>query len=140
MFIARIAAMVARPRLTAAQSTGQPRKICWLSAGIRSNKWELQTAFVNGLQDLGYAIGRWINEAQAAASEFGLTVLPVEARTSEALQGALATGGSGGEAILTLGDPFTSNRQAQLLRIAAQYRLPAMHQLRGFVDAGGLAS
>src|SRR4030095_8605396 len=40
------------------QQTETIRKIGWLSSGTRSNKSDLQTAFLRGLQELGYEVGR----------------------------------------------------------------------------------
>jgi putative ABC transport system substrate-binding protein len=83
----------------------------------------------------------WIESAQTAARALGLAILPVEARSPEELERAFATAvASGADALLTLADPFTSSRQAQILALAARHRLPAIHVLREFVEAGGLAS
>jgi putative tryptophan/tyrosine transport system substrate-binding protein len=83
----------------------------------------------------------WIESAQTAARALGLAILPVQARSPEELERAFAAAvASGADALLTLADPFTSNRQAQILALAARHRLPAIHVLREFVEAGGLAS
>jgi putative tryptophan/tyrosine transport system substrate-binding protein len=249
--------LVLAPLAGEGQQTGTIRKIGWLSSGTRSNKSDLQTAFLKGLQELGYEVGRdviieprdaegrtdrlptlaselvrlgvdvivttegvpttraaknatssipivmteagdpvqsglvaslarpggnvtglsvggdlpekrlqllkemspaisrvaviynptfpatlqWINDAKAAARALGLTILPMEARTSEDLDKAFALIiKSGGDSLLTLGDPFTSNRQSQVLALTAKHHLTAMHMLREFVDAGGLVS
>jgi putative ABC transport system substrate-binding protein len=244
------------PRTATAQA-GKIRKIGWLSSGTRSNKLDLQRAFLEGLQELGHGVGRdviieqrdadgrterlpslaaelvrlsvdvivttegvpatraaknatrsipivmteagdpvqtglvaslarpggnvtglsvggdlpekrlqllremlpqisrvavlynpafpatllWLKGAQATAPALSLTVLPMEARTAEELEKAFARIiKSGGDALLTFGDPFTSNRQSQVLALTAKHRLAAMHMLSEFVNAGGLVS
>jgi putative tryptophan/tyrosine transport system substrate-binding protein len=87
------------------------------------------------------ATRQWIKDAQAVASTLAVKILPIEARTPEELDKAFASlMKSGGDSLLTLGDPFTSNRQSQILSLTAKYRLASMHQLREFVEAGGLVS
>jgi putative ABC transport system substrate-binding protein len=84
---------------------------------------------------------QWIKDAQAAALSLGLKVLPLDASTPQELEKTFAIFiKSAGDSLLTLGDPFTSNRQSQILALTAKYRLPAIHQLREFVHAGGLVS
>jgi putative ABC transport system substrate-binding protein len=46
--------------------------------------------------------------------------------------------GEGAEALITLGDPLTVSYRIQIVDLAAKSRLPAMYDLREFVDAGGL--
>jgi putative tryptophan/tyrosine transport system substrate-binding protein len=257
-FIAAVTGgLLAAPLAAEAQQTGKIWKIGWLSSGTRSNKRDLQSAFLEGLQQLGHDVGRnviieqrdadgrierlpllaaelvrisvdvivttegvpatraaknatrsipivmaeagdpvqtglvaslarpggnvtglsvggdlpekrlqllremlptvsrvavfynpafpatllWLKGAQATAPALSLTVLPMEARTSEELEKAFAMIiESGGDALLTLGDPFTSNRQSQVLALTAKHRLAAIHMLSEFVNAGGLVS
>ena len=251
------AALLAVPLAAAAQPAGKIRKIGWLSSGTRSNKLDLQRAFLAGLQELGHDVVRdviieqrdadgrierlpsfaaelvalsvdvivttegvpatsaaknatrsipivmteagdpvqtgivaslarpggnvtglsvggdlpekrlqllremlptisrvavlynpafpatllWLKGARATAPALSLTVLPMEARTSDELDKAFAMIiTSDGDALLTLGDPFTSNRQSQVLALTAKHRLAAIHMLGEFVNAGGLAS
>jgi hypothetical protein len=46
--------LILAPLAVEAQQTGTIRRIGWLSNGVRSNESDLQTAFVKGLQNLGY--------------------------------------------------------------------------------------
>jgi putative ABC transport system substrate-binding protein len=65
----------------------------------------------------------------------------MDVRTADELDKAFAMMiKSGGDSLLTFGDPFTSNRQSQNLNLTAKHRLPAVHFLREFVDAGGLVA
>src|SRR4030095_14586435 len=50
--------LFAAPLAGEGQQTGTIRKIGWLSSGTRSNKSDLQTAFLKGLQEPGYEVGR----------------------------------------------------------------------------------
>jgi len=40
----------------------------------------------------------------------------------------------------TLVGPLTSDHRRRIVELAAQYRLPAMYEVRGFVESGGLMS
>ena len=81
----------------------------------------------------------FMKEAQAAAPALRMTILPMEVRTSDELDKAFANMlKSGGDSLLTFGDPFTSNQQTRILRLTAKHRLPAIHVLHEFVPAGGL--
>jgi len=42
------------------------------------------------------------------------------------------------DALITLGDPLTVSYRIRIVDLAAKSRLPAMYDLREFVDAGGL--
>ena len=57
-----------------------------------------------------------MKEAQAAGPALGLTILPMEVRASDALEGKLAIMTSfHADALFTFGDPFTSMHQRRLL-------------------------
>jgi putative ABC transport system substrate-binding protein len=45
---------------------------------------------------------------------------------------------SGGDSLLLMGDPFTSNQRPRILDLIAKHRLPAISQTREFVEGGGL--
>src|SRR4029078_1062867 len=67
------------------------------------------------------ATRQWIKDAQAVASTLAVKILAIEARTPEELDKAFASlMKSGGDSLLTLGDPFTSNRQSQILSLTAK--------------------
>ena len=84
---------------------------------------------------------QFVKDAQTAAAALHLTILPMDVRTADELDKAFAMMiKSGGDSLLTFGDPFTSNRQSQNLNLTAKHRLPAVHFLREFVDAGGLVA
>jgi putative tryptophan/tyrosine transport system substrate-binding protein len=68
-----------------------------------------------------------------------VTILPMEARTREELDSAFARMiKSGGDSLLLMGDPFTSNQRPRILGLIAKHRLPAISQTQEFVEGGGL--
>jgi putative tryptophan/tyrosine transport system substrate-binding protein len=84
---------------------------------------------------------RAVENAGGAARRLGLRLTGVEVRTGEQLAGAFATvtrerlG-----AILSLSDPMTFFHRTRLAELAMKHRLPSMHGVRGYADAGGLMS
>jgi putative ABC transport system substrate-binding protein len=51
-----------------------------------------------------------------------------------------ALGGKPGIGMITLPDPFTFAHRAELVKLAARHRLPAIYAVQGFTAAGGLIS
>jgi putative ABC transport system substrate-binding protein len=60
------------------------------------------------------------------------------ARDLESAFAALVERGAG--AVLNDGDAFFTSSRAQIVALAARHRLPAIYDLREFVEAGGLMS
>ena len=78
---------------------------------------------------------------QSAALSFGLEVSPLggrDARDIEQTVTEFARGSNCG--LITVGSPLTINNRALIIRLAAQYKLPAVYWGRNFVAAGGLIS
>jgi putative ABC transport system substrate-binding protein len=79
---------------------------------------------------------------QAGAPGLGVTTLrSMEVRTPEQLDQAIATMAAehvGGFVVLT--DPLTFGQRRRVLEQAVKHRLPAMFEVREFVDDGGLMS
>jgi ABC-type uncharacterized transport system substrate-binding protein len=62
-------------------------------------------------------------------------------QAAEELEGAFtAMTKARADAILVLSDPMTFFHRARIADLAAKRRLPTMHGVRGYVDAGGLIS
>jgi putative ABC transport system substrate-binding protein len=74
--------------------------------------------------------------------ELGIQLGPtLKIRQPEDLDGALALAvkeGAGG--VLVLASPFFSSQGQRIVTLAANVRLPAIYEHRGFVEAGGLMS
>jgi putative ABC transport system substrate-binding protein len=82
-----------------------------------------------------------IKGAEAAARSLAVELHPVQLRRPEDLEKAFATmTRERAGAILVLSDPMTFFHRARLGDLAVKRRLPAMHGVRGYVDAGGLMS
>jgi len=80
-------------------------------------------------------------EAQDAAPSVGFSLRSVEVRDSRELERALSTlDRDRPDALLLLADPLTMSQRLRIVEFAAEQRLPAMYEVRQFVDAGGLIS
>jgi putative tryptophan/tyrosine transport system substrate-binding protein len=80
-------------------------------------------------------------EVQAAAQTMSRQVVIVEAASARDLDVAFATlVERGASAVLNDGDAFFTSNRAHIVALAARYRLPAIYDLREFVEAGGLMS
>jgi len=94
---------------------------------------------------LGYTRGpRSVPRAttiEALASSLGLRVTARLVSNAEELVGAFAASAADhDQAILVQGSSLMFENQPRVLALAAQYRLPAIYQLREFVESGGLVS
>jgi putative ABC transport system substrate-binding protein len=82
---------------------------------------------------------RDVEETQLQARTLGLELQSLEIRGPKDFDGAFqaATRKRAG-ALLTLADSLTITHQSRIVDLAAKSRLPAMHEQREFVEAGGL--
>jgi ABC-type uncharacterized transport system substrate-binding protein len=82
-----------------------------------------------------------LNEASRAGSTLGLTLLPIEIRKLEELEGAFrAMTREHADALLILSSPLTFPNRARLAELALKARLPTLVPLREYVEAGFLLS
>jgi putative ABC transport system substrate-binding protein len=81
----------------------------------------------------------WMPEAEAAAQRLGVQLHILEARGPDAFDGAFAamTSADAG-ALLVMGDPMFRQHRSRLVALEATSRLPAVHNDRAYVEAGGL--
>jgi putative tryptophan/tyrosine transport system substrate-binding protein len=78
-----------------------------------------------------------LNEASGAGSSIGLTLLPVEIRTLEDIEGAFRTmTRKHADALLILSSPLTFPNRARLAELALKARVPTLVPLREYVEAG----
>jgi putative ABC transport system substrate-binding protein len=78
---------------------------------------------------------------QVAAQALGLTLIPVEVRSSDDLEPALATMIEGRpEALQLYADPFLLGNRGKIIAFAAKNRLPIVSDSSEFTAAGGLMS
>lgn len=79
--------------------------------------------------------------AEGAARAIGLDPRVSEIRDEAALEGAFtAAKHERADAMQVLPGPFFVRHRAQLVELAMRHRLPAIYELRVFVEAGGLMS
>jgi putative ABC transport system substrate-binding protein len=79
-----------------------------------------------------------LQQAHAGAELLDLTIVPVMARTPSDLDGAFATmHNENCDALLVLAD---TRIRGEIVELADKWRLPAIYQLSGFMEMGGLLS
>ena len=88
----------------------------------------------------GASIQAW-KAAEAIAKEKGWKVLPVEIRDASAIETAFKVARDGhASAVLVFAAGVLFPQARRVAELAAESRLPAMYDLRQYVDAGGLIS
>jgi putative ABC transport system substrate-binding protein len=80
-----------------------------------------------------------LKEVEVAGRSLGLHLQILTAQGPEGLHDAFAAMRSGrAGALYVVGDPMFHEHRARLAELAAKSRLPAVYELKGFVEAGGL--
>jgi putative tryptophan/tyrosine transport system substrate-binding protein len=80
-----------------------------------------------------------VREADVATQALGVQLHRVEARGPDAFDRAFAAMTEAhAEALLILGDPLFFEHRRRLVELAVRSRLPTMHNIRPYVEAGGL--
>ena len=81
-----------------------------------------------------------LKEAEGAAASLGVTLVPVAVRRGD-YPGAFAQMASErAQALFVLSSPLLNRDRAQILDLAAKYRIPAIYQWREHAESGGLMS
>jgi putative ABC transport system substrate-binding protein len=76
-----------------------------------------------------------------ASQKLGEQITILNASTGSEIDGALSASGIGDAASVLVGaDPFFDSRRTQIVERIAALKVPAIYELRDFVDAGGLIS
>ena len=82
-----------------------------------------------------------IREIEEATGRLGVKLTVVAVGDESGFDGAFARFvREGAGALLVSADPYFNTRRAQLVALAAHFRLPALYEFREFAAAGGLAS
>jgi len=82
-----------------------------------------------------------LQRVRAAIQTMGGSLVEVAVRAPQELEAAfMSMTRSRAAALLNLSDPMTVIHRARLAALAIQHRLPSMHGVAGYVEAGGLAS
>ena len=80
-------------------------------------------------------------EMQAAAPGLKVTLLSIEVRKPDELEAAYAAiTAQKADGLLVITDPITFGNRGKIIEFAAKHRLPAMYEVREFVNDGGLMS
>jgi putative tryptophan/tyrosine transport system substrate-binding protein len=83
---------------------------------------------------------RELDEVQAASRTLGLEVFSFDIRGAQDIALAFEALKGHAEAIYVVADPLTSTNRIRINTLALGVRLPTMHTVREFVEAGGLMS
>jgi putative ABC transport system substrate-binding protein len=81
-----------------------------------------------------------IGEVRAAAKAFGLEVTSLEIRRPEDIAPAISALEGRADALLVVTDPLVNTNRVQINTLAMSARLPTMHAVRDYAEAGGLMS
>ena len=82
-----------------------------------------------------------IAETEAAGRQLGIDVIPQTVANRDELPRAFAEfARRRAQALIVQANAFTFKHRATIVRLAAEQRLPDMHEIRAFVDDGGLVS
>jgi putative ABC transport system substrate-binding protein len=79
-------------------------------------------------------------EVQAASRTLGLEVAPFDIQRAEDIAPAFEALKDRAEAVYVVADPLASTHRIRINTLALGARLPSMHTVREFVEAGGLIS
>jgi putative ABC transport system substrate-binding protein len=75
---------------------------------------------------------------QAAASISGVEVNATPVHANDEIEGVIAQARDQGSSLIVMPDPFNAANRAQIVLLAARYRVPAMYYRREFFEVGGL--
>jgi putative ABC transport system substrate-binding protein len=81
-----------------------------------------------------------VDEVQAAARTLGFEVTVSQFRKAEDIAPALGTLKGRAEALYVVGDPLAHTNRVRINALALAARLPTMHGVRDYTEAGGLMS
>src|SRR6516225_3742687 len=93
------------------------------------------------MTNIGSPIGALeMSEAQAAAHKLGLEVLPLEIRRAEDIAPAFEALRGDAQALYVVSEPLAGTNMVRINTLALGLRLPTVHGLREYAEAGGLMS
>jgi putative ABC transport system substrate-binding protein len=82
-----------------------------------------------------------LKNVQAAAQRNGVTILSSEARTPQEIENAFSMmPEKRAGAVIMARDPLFNQQVRELAALAVKYRMPSIHGVREYVEAGGLMS
>jgi putative tryptophan/tyrosine transport system substrate-binding protein len=93
------------------------------------------------LTNIGSPIGVLeMGEVHAAAHKLGFEVLPLEIRRAEDIAPAFEALKGRAQALYVVAEPLVGSNRTRINTLALGARLPTLHSLREYVEAGGLMS
>jgi putative ABC transport system substrate-binding protein len=91
--------------------------------------------------DNAFATPLLLSAMTSAARQLRLDLVVQLIKTDEDLSRAFVDlERAGAETVIVQTSPFTAARREKIAELAARHRLPAMYEVRGYVDAGGLVA
>jgi putative ABC transport system substrate-binding protein len=82
-----------------------------------------------------------LRASQEASRQIGITLLPIDLRTVDAVDGAFEQiVRSKAGALVVFNDTTTVEARPRIVQLAAQYRIPTMYEAREWAAAGGLVA
>ena len=81
-----------------------------------------------------------LREVEAASRTVGIEVVPFDIRSAEDITFAVEALKGRAEALYVMADPLANTNRVRINTLALGARLPTMHNVREFVEAGGLMS
>jgi putative ABC transport system substrate-binding protein len=127
---------------------GNVTGVTFYNSGLVAKRLELLREIVPQTKLIGFLTNPKIQtsaqnlaDMQAAIGVLGGKLLVLNASTGDEIDAALASAaGHEVDALLVGPDPTFTARRAQMVELAARYRIPANYYTRAFPDAGGLSS
>jgi putative tryptophan/tyrosine transport system substrate-binding protein len=83
---------------------------------------------------------REMGEVEAAAHTLGYQIAKLEIRSADDIVPAFEALAGGADALYVCGDPLANTNRVRINRLALSARLPTMHFVKVYVEAGGLMS
>jgi ABC-type uncharacterized transport system substrate-binding protein len=130
-----------------ARPGGNVTGLSLLRSDTAAKRLELLREFVPGLRGLAImanvsnpAIVLELREGQAAADTLGLEVVTLEIRRTEDISSAYEALKGGVQALYVAAEPLLFVNRIRINTMALAARLPTMHGVRDYVEAGGLMS
>jgi putative ABC transport system substrate-binding protein len=132
-------AAAAWPLAARAQHPAKLPTIGFFASATSETQGRLVAAFVQRLRELGCSLLE-LGEVQAAARTLGLDVITSEIQRAEDIVPAFEALNGRAEALYVCIDPLVVAHRIRINTLALAARLPTMHSLREYVEAGGLMS
>jgi putative ABC transport system substrate-binding protein len=127
------------PLAARAQQAAKLPTIGFFASATSETQGRLVAAFVQRLRELGCSLLE-LGEVQAAARTLGLDVITSEIQRAEDIVPAFEALNGRAEALYVCIDPLVVAHRIRINTLALAARLPTMHSLREYVEAGGLMS